>query len=127
MSAHTPGYEIMRDGRVFSIASNWRGLGRRELKQNLNDNGYPSVRLTIDGKRIHYAVHTLVARHYLPQRPSAQHEVRHLDGDKLNPSVENLAWGTKKENADDRNRHGRTSRGARHSAAIKAGLEARHA
>lgn len=116
---HTPGYEITRDGRVFSIASNWRGYGRREMRQTLNDDGYPSVRITVNGKRKRIAVHVLVAREYLPPRPSTSHEVRHLDGDKMNPSAGNLAWGTPKENADDRERHGRTSRGARHSAAIK--------
>lgn len=127
MSAkHTPGYEVTRDGRVFSVASNWRGYGRRELRQDLNDDGYPSVRLTIDGRRIRYAVHVLVANAHLPPRPSNRHEVRHLDGDKMNPHADNLAWGTQKDNAADRERHGRTSRGPRHSAAIKAGLEARH-
>ena len=125
-TAHTPGYEVTADGRVFSLAHNWRGYGKRELRQDLNDDGYPSVRLTIDGKRTRYSVHTLVARHHLPPRPSPRHEVRHLDGDKMNASVSNLAWGTQKENAEDRERHGRTSRGPTHSAAIKAGLEARH-
>ena len=120
MSKHTPGYEVTQDGRVFSVASNWRGYGRRELRQDLNDDGYPSVRLTINGKRVRYAVHRLVALHHLPPRPSERHEVRHIDGDKTNSHAENLAWGTRKENADDRERHGRTSRGTAHSAAIRA-------
>lgn len=121
MSGHTPGYEITPDGRVYSTRYNWRGYGRRELAQELNDHGYPSVRLTIDGKRKRYTVHSLVARHHLPARPSAAHEVRHLDGNKTNPHASNLAWGTRKENADDRERHGRTSRGARHSHSIRLG------
>ena len=116
---HTPGYEITRDGRVFSVSSNWRGYGSREMTQTLNADGYPSVRLVIDGKRTRMAVHRLVARDYLPPRPSMQHEIRHLDGNKLNSRAENLAWGTAKENADDRETHGRTSRGAKHSASIK--------
>lgn len=119
MSNHTPGYEITRDGRVFSVSSNWRGYGRREMAQTLNADGYPSVRLVIDGKRTRMSVHKLVARDYLPPRPSMQHEIRHLDGNKLNSRAENLAWGTAKENADDREKHGRTSRGAKHSASIK--------
>ena len=126
-SKHTPvllaGYEITRDGRVFSN-SNWRGTGRRELVQQLNDDGYPSVRVTLAGKRVRYAVHSLVAHAFLPPRPSFQHEVRHLDGNKLNPNVGNLAWGTRKENAEDRELHGRTSRGETHSAAIKSSTQA---
>ena len=119
----TPGYIVTRDGRVYSVAHNWRGYGERELRQDLNDDGYPSVRLSIDGKRTRYAVHVLVARRHLPPRPSPRHEVRHLDGNKMNPAVENLAWGTQKDNANDRERHGRTSRGERHAEAIKRGKE----
>lgn len=116
---HTPGYEVTRDGRVFSAASNWRGYGRREMHQTPNSDGYPSVRLTLGGKRKRIAVHVLVAAHYLPPRPSARHEVRHLDGDRTRPHADNLAWGTQKENAEDRERHGRTSRGDNHANAIK--------
>lgn len=116
---HTPGYEVTRDGRVFSVSSNWRGKGRREMAQTPNDDGYLSVRIMVEGKRKRIAVHVLVARDHLPPRPSLQHEIRHKDGDRRNPCADNLAWGTRKENADDRERHGRTSRGASHSAAIK--------
>lgn len=122
MSKHTKGYEVTRDGRVFSVAHNWRGYGRRELTQDLNDDGYPSVRVTVCGKRTRLAVHRLVALHHLPPRPSPLHEVRHLDGNRTNCCADNLAWGTAKDNALDRELHGRTSRGDRHSAAVKAGL-----
>lgn len=120
----TPGYEVTRDGRVFSLSSNWRGYGRREMQHTPNVNGYPSVRIYIDGKRKRIAVHVLVAREYLGPKPSPDHEVRHLDGNKCNPNVGNLAWGTAKENADDRERHGRTSRGEKHSFAIRSSTHA---
>lgn len=125
-TAHTPGYRVTADGRVFSVQSNWRGYGEREMRQTLNASGYPSVRVLRDGKRKRLAVHVLVARTFLPARPSPQHEVRHLDGNRMNSSASNLAWGTRKENAADRERHGRTSRGEKHSKAIKAGFGARH-
>lgn len=121
---HTLAYEVTRDGRVFSVNSNWRGMGRREMGQTLNDNGYPSVRIVVDGKRKRIAVHVLVARTHLEPRPSHKHEIRHLDGNKMNPSADNLAWGTAKENAEDRERHGRTSRGSAHSDAIKSSSQA---
>ena len=127
MSKHTPGYEVTSDGRVFSTGSNWRGYGRRELQQTPNANGYPSVRLTIAGKRKRLTVHRLVAMWYLPPRPSLSHEIRHLDGNKQNCNASNLVWGTEKENAADRERHGRTSRGPRHSKAIRLGLLAKAA
>lgn len=114
-----PGYRVSEDGHVFSVASNWRGYGERELNQSLNADGYPSVRINRDGKRVHLAVHRMVAATYLPPRPSSRHEVRHLDGDKTHNHRDNLAWGTRKENADDRERHGRTSRGTAHSLATR--------
>ena len=123
---HTPGYRVTADGRVFS-ATNWRGYGERELSQLPHKGGYLSVRMVVDGHRKRFLVHRLVAATFLPARPSPAHEVRHLDGNKLNNAASNLAWGTRKENADDRERHGRTSRGPLHSQAIKTGLELRHA
>jgi hypothetical protein len=118
-------YTITDEGEIWSDASNWRGYGRRRMTAHLNDKGYLRVRLTIMGKRRSYFVHKLVAAAFLPSKPSPQHEVRHLDGDPLNNAASNLAWGTRKDNAADRERHGRTSRGPSHSAAIRSGLAAR--
>lgn len=126
MSKHTPRYEVTADGRVFSVDTNWRGYGVRELQQDLNADGYPSVRIIVNGKRTRYAVHKLVACTHLGPQPAPGYEVRHLDGNKMNNHFRNLAWGTPKENAADRERHGRTSRGAKHSAAITASLPAPH-
>lgn len=106
------GCEITRDGRVT--------LCGVEVRQEPNADGYPSVRLTLNGHRTRLAVHRLVAWVYLSPRPDPFHEVRHLNGNKADNRVENLAWGTRKQNAADREQHGRTSRGASHSAAIKA-------
>lgn len=118
-----PGYAVTSDGRVFSVAWNWRGYGRRELAQCINQDGYPYVRLQErGGKRRLIPVHRLVADAFLPPRPSLNHETRHLNGNPRDNRVSNLAWGTKKENAADKERHGRTSRGERHAAAIRRGL-----
>lgn len=123
---HIPGfpeYIATVDGRIYSTASNWRGYGKREMAQQPNDDGYPSVRLRVAvGVRKRMAVHKLVAFAFLESRPSDQHEIRHLDGDKNNNHVSNLAWGTRKENAADREAHGKTSRGLSHSNAIKRGI-----
>lgn len=119
-----PQYEVDQYGRVYAVGTNWRGYGRRELTRDLNADGYPSVRVTVDGQRRRVSVHWLVAAAFLPERPSVDHEVRHLDGNKMNNCASNLAWGTKTENAADREAHGRTSRGARHSTAIKRGIAA---
>lgn len=110
-----PGYAVDEDGRVFSVASNWRGYGTRQLIAALNADGYPSVRLYIGGKRKRISVHRLVADAFLPPRPSLSHEIRHLDGSRTNSRRDNICWGTRAENAADRDRHGRTFRGERAS------------
>lgn len=124
--SHTPGYRVAADGRVFSVAHNWRGYGERELVQLPNTDGYLRVRMVINGHRKSYMVHTLVANAFLPARPSPLHEMRHLNGNRTDNRADNLAWGTRQDNADDRERHGRTSRGLKHAAAIKAGLAVAH-
>lgn len=116
------GYDVTPDGSVYSTATNWRGYGARELAQQRDDDGYPTVRLLVAGKRTRFPVHCLVANKFLPPRPSPSHQIRHIDGDKTNNRAENLAWGTPKENADDRELHGRTSRGPTHSSAIRAAI-----
>lgn len=120
------GYTVDENGIVYSSIE-WRGSEYRAMNQTLNSHGYPSVRLIFsDGFRRRIVVHRMVAEAFLGPRPSPQHEIRHLNGNKEDNRTDNLAWGTRKENAEDRERHGRTSRGMGHSAAIKAGLKARH-
>lgn len=119
MSKHLECYDITHDGRVFSVDTNWRGYGRREMQQTLNASGYPSVRVLVNGSRKRIAVHALVAKTHLGPQPFVGAQIRHIDGNKNNNHVSNLAWGSAKENADDRERHGRTSRGASHSESIK--------
>lgn len=121
---HTLEYDVTEMGQVFSTSSNWRGYGARPLIAHPNSHGYLRVRLLIDGKRKSFFVHKLVAERFLEPRPSPKHEIRHLDGNKLNNSSDNLAWGTRQDNADDREKHGRTSRGQNHSEAIKKGIYA---
>jgi len=115
-------YDVTENGKVFSVSSDWRGYGKREMKQTLNSSGYPSVRITINGKRTRIPVHKLVAQKFLEPKPSDKHEIRHLDGNKNNNHHTNLAWGTPKDNALDRRNHGRTSKGILHSNAIKEGV-----
>jgi len=103
---HIPGYAISPEGIVFSLKHNWRGYGIREMKATPNSHGYLRARLTVNGRRKSYLVHRLVADAYLGERPSLLHEIRHLDGSRTNNFYENLAWGTKSENALDRSRHG---------------------
>lgn len=58
----------------------------------------------IDRKRRY--VHRLVLETYCGDCPLGM-ECRHLDGNPSNNHISNLRWGTKRENVEDRERHGR--------------------
>lgn len=113
-----PGYSVSADGVVLSHRLGGRGAGiwphiNRRLKPRLDRDGYQVVALS-DGVRAHtIAVHAVMLDAFSGPRP-AGHEGRHLDGDKLHNHITNLCWGTKLENAADRDRHGRQYRGERH-------------
>ncbi len=71
---------------------------------NRDPAGYPSVRLSADGKVTHLRVHTLVMRAFAGPCPPGM-EIRHLDGNPANNRLGNLAYGTSRENAQDTLRH----------------------
>ncbi len=116
-----PGYMATLNGEILSVGHNWRGYGWRELKQDENRYGYKIVRLQIGDKRLVRPVHRLVLLAFRGE-PSNGQEARHLNGNRKDNGLQNLTWGTRKENAADRESHGNTARGEKHSEAIKAGL-----
>ena len=117
------GYDIADNGDVFSVHFNWRGYGKRKLVQHPNSYGYMRVRLQKGDIRRNLLVHTLVLQHFAPAKPSLHYEARHLNGNKRDNRITNLTWGTAMDNAKDRERHGHTSQGERHSVAIRNGLK----
>lgn len=58
-----------------------------------------------------YAVHRLVLETFVGICPPKQ-QCRHLDGDPTNNRLDNLCWGTPKENCADRERHGTHVKGS---------------
>jgi ABC-type histidine transport system ATPase subunit len=63
-----------------------RRAGGKVLAQQLDDDGYPTVKL--GGKRVRVAIAVQLAFAGPPQ-------VLHLDDDRQNSRPENLAWGSK--------------------------------
>ena len=85
-------YVISNKGNVYNVIT-----GRR-LKPFINHNGYCALRLKVahdSGK--HFLVHRLVALAFIPN-PEYKPEVNHINGNKLDNSVENLEWVTAEEN-----------------------------
>lgn len=82
----------------------------RQLSSVVNKDGYRSVQKCGSDSRV--CVHTLVLLAF-----RGPHEVRtvcrHLDGNKLNNRVDNLCWGTSKENVSDAIKHGVQAIGSR--------------
>lgn len=74
-------YEITRDGQIINKHTN------HVLKPQPNSKGYLRVSIS---KKLQF-VHRLVAEKYIPN-PDNLPQVNHIDGNKLNNSVDNLEW-----------------------------------
>lgn len=97
-------YEVSSIGRVRSYKR--RGTTRiyptpKMLTVSLDSDGRPAVGVAGRIRR----VHNLMLEAFVGQ-PQPGQEVRHLDGDRTNNRIENLAYGTHAENMADQRAHG---------------------
>jgi HNH endonuclease len=83
------------------------------LPERKLNNGYLAVTVMVNGKPGIRHVHVLVAEAFHGPRPTGQ-VVRHLTGDKTINTPQQLAYGTRKDNAADDRRHGKVRRGENH-------------
>ncbi len=97
-------YQISNFGNVRSLdrvikKSNGVYQPRRGamLKKILNEDGYPTVKLSKDGCSNRVTVHRLVAIAFVPN-PNNLPEVNHIDFDRHNSMASNLEWVDHKEN-----------------------------
>lgn len=102
------GYFISQQCEVYCI---------RKLSTYVDRNGYTRLSLSVRGRKVRRAIHQLMALVFLSPPDCDQMEVRHLDGNPRNNSRENLAWGTRADNAADMAEHG-TVKGEKNSRAI---------
>jgi hypothetical protein len=72
--------------------------------------GYHMVHLYMGGVRTPMTLHKAVMLAFAGPRPQGT-EIRHLDGDRKNCRLENLAYSTRTENEADKERHGTRLRG----------------
>lgn len=116
-------YEVSSLGRLRRLEriTHHPIYGEMKITQRLaatraSANGYVYAGLVADGVQKRYRLHKLVLSAFIAQ-PFHGAEVRHLNGDKADNRLENLAWGTARENAGDREDHGKTRRGETHGVA----------
>ena len=84
-------YKISNYGRVYSVKNN------SIINGYITKKGYHRVNLYKNGKSHSYAIHRLVALHFIPN-PGQKNEVNHINGNKSNNKVENIEWVTTLEN-----------------------------
>jgi hypothetical protein len=118
-----PGYWVTSTGEVWT---GWypvvggrrgefanKGAPIRPLAISVNKKTkYRHVLFRRNTKNYNRSVHVLVLEAFIGDRPPGT-QTRHLDGNPANNRLDNLAWGTARENSHDKHRHGTTSRGVR--------------
>ncbi|SDI30545.1 HNH endonuclease [Vreelandella titanicae] len=102
---NNPGYFASEDGKVFSNRSG----EMKEIKQRIRRNYWVvTIFVRVNGAKERHRkdVHRLVLMAFegLPTTPFDQG--RHLNGISLDNRAVNLAWGTRKQNAEDAIKHG---------------------
>jgi len=113
-----PDYAVSSSGRVKRITPDWQGkYNGRELKPSAHRRGYLGFVLCVNGKKITRKAHRLVCEAFNGPQPQGRPHCAHKDGDTSNNAPENLYWATAKQNAADRERHGRTARGEKNGMA----------
>jgi len=104
------GYKVSDDGKVFSCFTQIRLKGGRgfetittqvlrELKPSFYK-GYKGVYLYKDGKPFRKMIHRLVLETFGEKQNRSNNIVMHINNDRLDNRIENLKWGTHKENSE---------------------------
>lgn len=102
------GFEISEYGDVR------RSDSRKRIKGFIDADGYIRVSLTgDDGKRSAIAIHVLVAKAFIGERPTPSHEVAHENGSRFNCHYSNLRWSLPADNQADKVTHGTSPVGER--------------
>ena len=101
-----PGYMISNMGRVWSEKSQWFVKPKK-----MDREGHMGVCLSVYGKPRYFYIHRLMAEAFI-DNPHNLPVVRHLNDIPYDNDLDNLAWGTQRDNAYDALRNGKTFRAA---------------
>ena len=90
-------YSITEDGFVISNSKKFKYSKNKFLKNSITEDGYLFVRLQLNGGSKKCSIHRLIAISFIPN-PNDYEQVNHMDGNKLNNSISNLEWCSRKQN-----------------------------
>ena len=97
-------FEVSNKGNLRSLSYiDKRGWKRKDILYKIKN---AEITLRIDGKRKWFALAALVLSAFVGTKPKECRLSRHLDDNRSNNCVENLKWGTDKENIEDAIRNG---------------------
>ena len=109
-------YEVSNIGNIRSLR--YHGTTRKKprvIVGAINLGGYRKALLyNADQKRFTKNVHVAVLESFSGPRPSPKHHAAHLNGNRTDNRIENLAWVTAKENMRHRDEHNTTLHGVDH-------------
>ena len=105
------------DSHVISSYGRIRRVNGKCLKTGLNPRGYPIIKLSDKGKRKTVTLHGAVTKSFFGPLPTGK-QTRHLNNDKTNSFLYNLAYGTQSENEADKKLHGTNVYGEKDGASI---------
>ncbi len=89
---------VKRCDRVVSVRNGFKRLSKgRLMKPYKGKDGYMYYLLTVNKVSKHFALHRLLAIHFI-DNPQNKREVNHKDTNRLNNNLDNLEWATPKEN-----------------------------
>lgn len=90
-----PGYLATSDGRILIV---------RQVSGYYVDR-YAITPLTVNGKNYGKTTHSLILSAFKGKRPDGM-QACHNDGNRNNNHISNLRWGTRRENIEDKYKHG---------------------
>lgn len=93
-------YQVSNLGRIKSFPRNGTIKQERILKQTIDNNGYLIVGLHKNNKAKKVCVHWLVASAFIPKKETDE-VINHIDGNKLNNTLNNLERCTQSHNVKE--------------------------
>ncbi|MBP7149793.1 MAG: HNH endonuclease [Acidobacteria bacterium] len=97
---------------VSSLGRVWSTKRGKFRAINIGTDGYPYVSIWMGPKLTSFRLHVMVLSTFRPKEDGSM-ICRHINGIRTECRLENLEWGTNKENASDTIRHGSHSGGGR--------------